>query len=96
MLLSCRCGIQKCYILHLHMLVLGMDKMVVNHLEKLFVTSDAATILHELEVQSFSCFRIAVDFILYMYIATYVQVQHPAAKMIVMATEMQEQEVCHV
>ncbi|XP_065907304.1 T-complex protein 1 subunit theta-like [Dysidea avara] len=47
----------------------GMDKMVVNHLEKLFVTNDAATILKELEVQ------------------------HPAAKMIVMATEMQEQEV---
>ena len=28
----------------------GMDKMVINHLEKLFVTNDAATILKELEV----------------------------------------------
>jgi len=28
----------------------GMNKMVVNHLEKLFVTSDAATILKELDV----------------------------------------------
>ncbi|XP_040836634.1 T-complex protein 1 subunit theta [Ochotona curzoniae] len=47
----------------------GMNKMVINHLEKLFVTNDAATILKELEVQ------------------------HPAAKMIVMAAHMQEQEV---
>ncbi|ELK37821.1 T-complex protein 1 subunit theta [Myotis davidii] len=46
-----------------------MNKMVINHLEKLFVTNDAATILRELEVQ------------------------HPAAKMIVMASHMQEQEV---
>lgn len=43
--------------------------MVINHLEKLFVTNDAATIIKELEVQ------------------------HPAAKMIVMATKMMEQEV---
>jgi T-complex protein 1 subunit theta len=28
----------------------GMNKMVVNHLEKLFVTSDAATIMRELDV----------------------------------------------
>jgi len=47
----------------------GMNKMVINHLEKLFVTNDAATILRELEVQ------------------------HPAAKMVVMAAHMQEQEV---
>lgn len=47
----------------------GMNKLVVNHLEKLFVTSDAATIVQELEVA------------------------HPAAKMIVMAAKMQEQEV---
>uniref|UniRef100_A0A8C6RG83 T-complex protein 1 subunit theta n=1 Tax=Nannospalax galili TaxID=1026970 RepID=A0A8C6RG83_NANGA len=47
----------------------GMNKMVINHVEKLFVTNDAATILRELEVQ------------------------HPAAKMIVMASHMQEQEV---
>nr|XP_033796202.1 T-complex protein 1 subunit theta isoform X3 [Geotrypetes seraphini] len=46
-----------------------MNKMVINQLEKLFVTNDAATILRELEVQ------------------------HPAAKMIVMASHMQEQEV---
>ena len=47
----------------------GMNKLVVNHLEKLFVTSDAATIVQELEVA------------------------HPAAKMLVMAAKMQEQEV---
>ncbi|NXK46374.1 TCPQ protein, partial [Chauna torquata] len=47
----------------------GMNKMVINHLEKLFVTNEAATILRELEVQ------------------------HPAAKMLVMASHMQEQEV---
>ena len=28
----------------------GMNKMVINHLEKLFVTSDAATIVKELEI----------------------------------------------
>lgn len=43
--------------------------MVINHLEKLFVTSDAATIVKESEVH------------------------HPAAKMIVQATKMQEDEV---
>lgn len=42
--------------------------MVINYLEKLFVTNDAATILRELEVQ------------------------HPAAKMLVMAAQQQEQE----
>ncbi|EDO38829.1 predicted protein [Nematostella vectensis] len=47
----------------------GMNKMVVNHLEKLFVTNDAATIIKELEVE------------------------HPAAKMLVLALQMQEQEV---
>ncbi|XP_061309719.1 T-complex protein 1 subunit theta isoform X2 [Pezoporus occidentalis] len=47
----------------------GMNKMIINHLEKLFVTNDAATILRELDVQ------------------------HPAAKMLVMASHMQEQEV---
>ena len=43
--------------------------MVINHLEKLFVTNDAATIIKELEVE------------------------HPAARMVVMATKMMEQEV---
>ncbi|KAH3739734.1 hypothetical protein DPMN_046421 [Dreissena polymorpha] len=43
--------------------------MVINHIEKLFVTNDAATILSELEVQ------------------------HPAAKMLVLATHQQELEV---
>lgn len=47
----------------------GMNKMVINHLEKLFVTNDAATIVKELDVE------------------------HPAARMIVMATKMMEQEV---
>lgn len=46
-----------------------MNKMVINHLEKLFVTSDAATIIRELDVE------------------------HPAAKIIVMAMKMMDQEV---
>ena len=28
----------------------GMKKMVINHLDKIFVTSDAATVMNELEV----------------------------------------------
>uniref|UniRef100_A0A915Q5C0 T-complex protein 1 subunit theta n=1 Tax=Setaria digitata TaxID=48799 RepID=A0A915Q5C0_9BILA len=47
----------------------GMNKMIINHIEKLFVTNDAGTILKELEVQ------------------------HPAAKMLVMATQMQEKQI---
>lgn len=43
--------------------------MVINHIEKLFVTNDAATILRELEIQ------------------------HPAAKIVVMASQMQEKQV---
>ena len=46
----------------------GMNKMVINHLDKLFVTSDAATIVGELEVQ------------------------HPAAKMVMMASKQQQAE----
>ncbi|VDN19722.1 unnamed protein product [Gongylonema pulchrum] len=46
-----------------------MNKMIINHIEKLFVTSDAGTILNELEVQ------------------------HPAAKMLVMASQMQEKQI---
>lgn len=48
---------------------LGRNKMVINHLEKLFVTSDAATIMRELEVI------------------------HPAAKLLVNASQQQEAEV---
>jgi len=33
----------------------GMNKMVVNHLEKLFVTSDAGTIIRELDVSIAPC-----------------------------------------
>merc|ERR1719197_1503379 len=47
----------------------GMNKMVINHLEKLFITNDSATIVSELDVQ------------------------HPAAKLLVMASKMQEAEV---
>lgn len=47
----------------------GMNKMVINHIEKLFVTNDAATIINELEVE------------------------HPAAKLLVLASKMQEAEV---
>lgn len=46
----------------------GMRKMVINHIEKVFVTSDAATILQEVDPH------------------------HPAAKMIAMASKMQETE----
>eukprot|EP00606_Chrysophyceae_sp_TOSAG23-5_P001266 GSChrysophyteH2.ASY1.ANO1.224.1 assembled CDS len=46
----------------------GMNKLVVNHLEKIIVTSDCATIVKELEVA------------------------HPAAKILVLAAEMQQQE----
>ena len=45
-----------------------MNKLIVNHLDKLFVTSDAETILEQLDVQ------------------------HPAAKLLVYAANMQEQE----
>lgn len=47
----------------------GMNKMVINHLQKLFVTNDAATIIKELDVI------------------------HPAAKMCVIASQQQEQEM---
>ncbi|KAA1081206.1 T-complex protein 1 subunit theta [Puccinia graminis f. sp. tritici] len=47
----------------------GRNKMVINHLEKLFVTSDAATILREMEVV------------------------HPAAKVLIMASQQQEAEI---
>ena len=43
--------------------------MVINHLERLFVTSDASTITQELEVQ------------------------HPAAKLLVLAAQAQQQEI---
>ncbi|KAJ1275923.1 hypothetical protein BS78_05G173400 [Paspalum vaginatum] len=47
----------------------GMNKMVINHLDKLFVTNDAATIVNELEVQ------------------------HPAAKLLVLAARAQQEEI---
>ena len=50
-------------------LPLGRNKMVINHLEKLFVTNDAATIIRELDVV------------------------HPAAKLLVMASQQQESEI---
>ncbi|XP_076163413.1 chaperonin containing TCP1 subunit 8 isoform X2 [Ptiloglossa arizonensis] len=46
-----------------------MNKMVINHIEKLFITNDAATIINELEVE------------------------HPAVKLLVLASKMQEAEV---
>ncbi len=52
-----------------HYMTIGMNKMVLNHLGKLFVTHDSATIMKELEVI------------------------HPAAKIVVLASEAQEQEV---
>jgi len=47
----------------------GMNKLVINHIEKIFVTSDCMTILKESEIQ------------------------HPAAKMVILAASMQETEV---
>ncbi|KAJ9525934.1 hypothetical protein QJQ45_009408 [Haematococcus lacustris] len=47
----------------------GMNKMVINHLERLFVTSDASTIVSEMEVN------------------------HPAARLLVLAAMAQEQEI---
>ncbi|XP_024977900.1 T-complex protein 1 subunit theta-like [Cynara cardunculus var. scolymus] len=47
----------------------GMNKMVINHLDKLFVTSDTATIVNELEIQ------------------------HPAAKILVLAGKAQQEEI---
>lgn len=48
---------------------LGRNKLLINHLGRLFVTSDAATIIREIEVV------------------------HPAAKLLVMASQSQESEV---
>jgi T-complex protein 1 subunit theta len=47
----------------------GMNKMIINHLDRLFVTNDAATMIQELEVE------------------------HPAAKLLVLASEQQAHEV---
>ncbi|KAJ7647497.1 chaperonin Cpn60/TCP-1 family [Roridomyces roridus] len=47
----------------------GRNKLIINHLGKLFVTSDAATIIREIEVV------------------------HPAAKLLVMASQAQEAEM---
>jgi chaperonin GroEL (HSP60 family) len=47
----------------------GMNKLIINHLDKIFVTNDAATIVKEMDVE------------------------HPCAKMIVMAAASQEKEV---
>ena len=50
-------------------LMTGRNKLIINHLGRLFVTSDAATIIREIEVA------------------------HPAAKLLVMASTAQETEV---
>lgn len=47
----------------------GMNKLIINHLEKQFLTSDAGTIMRELEVE------------------------HPAAKLLVLASQQQETEI---
>ncbi len=52
-----------------NILSVGRNKLVINHLGKLFVTSDAATIIREVEVV------------------------HPAAKLLVLASQAQEVEV---
>jgi T-complex protein 1 subunit theta len=50
----------------------GRNKLIINHLGRMFVTSDAATIIREIEVV------------------------HPAAKLLVMASQAQEAEVCEL
>ncbi|KAL0830630.1 hypothetical protein ABMA28_002772 [Loxostege sticticalis] len=47
----------------------GMNKMIINHIDKQFVTSDAGTIIRELDVE------------------------HPAAKLMVLGSQMQDAEV---
>jgi T-complex protein 1 subunit theta len=47
----------------------GRNKIVLNHLQKMFLTNDAGTIIRELDVI------------------------HPAAKLMIMASQQQEQEV---
>ncbi|WZZ67037.1 hypothetical protein YC2023_078407 [Brassica napus] len=47
----------------------GLNKMVINHSDKLFVTNDAAAIVNELEIQ------------------------HPAAKILVLAAKAQQEEI---
>ena len=47
----------------------GRNKLVINHLDKLFIPNDAATIVNELEVQ------------------------HPAAKILVLAGKAQQEEI---
>ncbi|KZO97659.1 T-complex protein 1 [Calocera viscosa TUFC12733] len=54
---------------HSDLCATGRNKLIINHLSKLFVTSDAATILREIEVV------------------------HPAAKLLVMASQAQESEM---
>ncbi|RDB16302.1 putative T-complex protein 1 subunit theta [Hypsizygus marmoreus] len=49
--------------------IIGRNKLLINHLGRLFVTSDAATIIREIEVV------------------------HPAAKLLVMASQAQEAEM---
>jgi len=80
--------------------------MVINHLEKLFVTNDAATIVRELEVSNMLITWIRKQpytLKTQIYVSRYLflqsvscwfvyQVQHPAAKMILMASQQQEQE----
>lgn len=63
--------------------------MVINHLEKLFVTSDAATIIKEV---SDGCVEAITPHAPIAW-ALQMEVIHPAAKMIVMASAMQEREV---
>jgi T-complex protein 1 subunit theta len=62
----------KLIIIHIQFLLffrLGMNKLIVNNLNKLFVTNDAGTILREVEVE------------------------HPAARLILLASQQQDREV---
>lgn len=56
------------YLIFCYVINAGQNKMVINHLEKLFVTNDAATILRELEVCTWELTHLCVKEYVKIYI----------------------------